>query len=157
MRSKYPKLSEMPYYRTKVSEEKTKFEIVSLLEKYGIADHQWTKIGGQEYIKFIFATSVQGKEIKVAVQFDIPQIRAIHGRYNEVVDVPRSQIYRIFYYSLKSLLETTQYGIMKKEDLFFSYILTQLPNGQEGRMKDFLTNSNLLLPQESGVDFTYND
>jgi len=144
----YPKLTKMPYYNTSVSPEKSKMEIILLLEKYGVDDHQWTKIGGKEHIKFIFDTIVQGKQIKVAVQFDIPELKAVFGR-DEIVPVPRNQVYRIFYYSLKSLLETTQYGILTKEDLFFSYIITQLPDGSQGRMKDLLKEQHLFLPEQT--------
>lgn len=151
--NKYPRLTKMPYYGTEVSEITTKQEIIKLLEKYGIEDHQWTKMGGQENVKFIFDTIVQGKQIKIGVQFDIPIIRAKlwQGSGYRIVDVPKAQVYRIFYYSLKSLLEITQYGIMKKEDLFFSYIITQLPDGTRGRMKDLLKEEyHFLLPESPG-------
>lgn len=145
----YGKLSEMPYYNTKVSPDRTKSEIMRILEKYGIIDYQWTQIEGNEHLKFVFSTVVQGKEIKVAVKFELPDIKALKGRYNEVVSVPKSQIYRMFFYSIKSLLETTKYGILHKEDLFFSYIITQLPDGSEGVMKDLLKDQYLLLPSET--------
>lgn len=42
----YPKLRDMPYHDTKVSPERTKAQVVTLLEKYGIENHQWTKLEG---------------------------------------------------------------------------------------------------------------
>lgn len=158
MRKKlYPKLSKMPYSSTKVSPDRTKSEIMRLLEKYGIIDYQWTQIEGHEYLKFVFDTVVQGKEIKVGVKFDLPEIKALKGRNNQIVSVPKPQVYRMFFYSIKSLLETTKYGILHKEDLFFSYIITQLPNGSEGVMKDLLKDQYLLLPKETDTFTTTTD
>ena len=39
----YPKIREMPYYKTTVSAERSKAQIAKLLEKYHIKNHQWTK------------------------------------------------------------------------------------------------------------------
>jgi len=147
----------MPYYNTKVSPDRTKSEIMRILEKYEIFDYQWTQIEGHEHLKFVFNTIVQGKEIKVAVKFDLPDIKALKGRHNEIVLVPKPQVYRMFFYSIKSLLETTKYGILHKEDLFFSYIITQLPDGSEGVMRDLLKEQYLLLPQESKIVATNQD
>ena len=60
--TKYYKLRDMPYYQTKVSAENTRAAIQSLLEKYEIFDHQWTKFGGVENIKFIISTVRQQQE-----------------------------------------------------------------------------------------------
>jgi hypothetical protein len=143
----YPRLAKMPYYRTSVSAERTKAEIISLLEKYGIESHQWTKLEGKETLKFIMDTVVQGTQIKQAVLFEIPTIKALTGQRNKIVEVPQSQSYRIFFYALKSLLESTKFGLLKKEDLFMSYTLTQLPNGEIVQMKDFLRENQPLLAQ----------
>lgn len=147
----YPKLSEMPYYNTKVKPEDSVTAIMGILKKYGINDYQWTQLEGNEQLKFVFGSMVQGKEIKVAVQFDIPNIKAIKGRNNTIVQVPKPQVYRMFFYSIKSLLETTQYGILKKDDLFFSYIVTQLPDGTKGTMKDLYKDRYLLLSENGGI------
>lgn len=142
--TKYPKFREMPYHTTTVDPEDTKAEINKLLRKYDIKSKQWTELDSMgEQIKFIFETEVQGKLIKVAVKFDIPEIKCLIR--NKVALVPKKVVYRMFYYSLKSLLETTKYGILKKEDLFFSYIVTQLPDGKETTMKELYLNQALLL------------
>lgn len=147
----YPRLAKMPYYRTSVSAERTKAEIISLLEKYGIESHQWTKLEGKETLKFIMDTVVQGRQIKQAVLFEIPTIKALTGQRNKIVEVPLAQSYRIFWYALKSLLESTKYGLLSKEDLFMSYTLTQLPTGEFVQMKDFLKENSLLLAS-GGLD-----
>lgn len=133
---KYPRLTQMPYYNTKVEAERTKAEILLLLKKYEVEDHQWTSLKGKENLRFIIDTTVQGQQIRVAVEFEIPQIKAVKGPYHEIVEVPGPQRYRIFYYSLKSLLEATKYGIFSKKDLFWSFILTQLPDGSLKTLKD---------------------
>lgn len=143
----YPKINEMPYHNTKVEAEKTKAQIILLLEKYGIENHQWTKLEGNETLKFMIDTIVQGKRIKQAVQLDLPNIKALKGRYQDLVDIPKNQLYRMFFYSLKSILESTKYGLMKKEDLLMSYILTQLPDGRTVQMKELLAEHPLLLQQ----------
>lgn len=141
---KYPKLSKMPYHATIVDPENSKAEINKLLVKYGIKSKQWTELEGVgDQLKFIFAAEVQGKEIKVSVKFDIPEIKClIRG---SVANVPKRVLYRMFYYSLKSLLETTQFGILKKEDVFFSYIVTQLPDGTESTVRERFMKNLLLL------------
>ena len=83
--------------------------------------------------------------IKKAVQFDLPQLKALKGRRNVLVDVPTHVVYRIFFYSLKSLLEATKYNILTKEDLLMSYVLTQLPSGEMVPLKDLLEKHPLLL------------
>ncbi len=141
---KYPKLREMPYHTTTVDPEDTKAEINKLLRKYDIKSKQWTELEGMgEQIKFVFETEVQGKQIKVAVKFDIPEIKCLIR--NKVAPIPKKVIFRMFYYSLKSLLETTKFGILKKEDIFFPYIVTQLPNGKESTMREVYLNQALLL------------
>ena len=145
----YPRLSRMPYHNTTVPSERTKFEIITLLEKYGIKSHQWTKHEGKENLKFIMETTVQGTRINQAVLFEIPSLKAIKGQRKEPVDVPPKQMYRMFYYALKSLLETTKYGILRKEDVFLPYMLTQLPSGEHVQMKTLLQDHpQLLLPGE---------
>ena len=143
----YPKLSKMPYYNTKVPSERTKLEIITLLEKYDIESHQWTKLEGKENLKFIMYVTVKGTRIAQAILFEIPSLKALKGNRKEVVDVPPRQMYRMFYYALKSLLESTKYGILHKEDVFLPYMLTQLPSGEYVQMKKLLVDHpQLLLP-----------
>ncbi len=138
MKNKLQFLSKMPYYNTSVSTDKTRLEIIALLNKYDVKDYQWTQLGDKESVKFIMETTIQNKEMKVAVQFEIPILKALKGNAHKVVTVPREQAYRIFYYSLKSLLEATAYGVFSSKDVFYSYILTQLPNGAYKPLKDIV-------------------
>ena len=144
---KYHILSKMPYYNTKVPSERTKLEIITLLEKYDIQDHQWTKLKGKENLKFIMDVMVKETKISQAILFEIPSLKAIKGQKKELVDVPHRQMYRMFYYALKSLLESTKYGILSKQDVFLPYMLTQLPSGEYVQMKEVLKDHpQLLLP-----------
>lgn len=144
----YPQFSKIPYRNTKVEVIRTKEEVGRLLTKYGIKERQWTELATGDSLRFIFASTVVDREIKLAVQFDIPEIKAM--RAGKIITVDRKVVYRMLFYSLKSLLESTQYGLMKKEDLFFSYIITQLPDGTRGTMKDLVQQQNLFLPR--GID-----
>jgi len=138
----------MPYYKTSVSPDKTKGKILALLEKYNIHDYQWTNLGGKENLRFVMEAELENQEIKVAVELQIPEIWGLfNGQKHKV---PQPQRYRIFYYSLKSLLEATKFGIIRKEDVFFSFIRTQI-NGRVMTMKEaFLQGGgpNLLPPLE---------
>lgn len=150
----YPKIRDMPYYQTKVSAERTKAQMETLLEKYGIENHQWTKYEAKESLKFQIDTIVQGVKINKMVMLELPEVKARkwNNRYYEVVDVPRGQRMRILYYTLKSILETTQYGFFKLEDIFLSYILTQLPDGSIKQVKDILKEHPLLLGMQTEGD-----
>ena len=149
MKDPYPKLSKMPYYNTKVPAERTKLEIITLLTKYDITSHQWTKLEDKEHLKFIIESTIQETKIKQAILFEIPSIKALKGNRKELVTVPQQQTYRMFYYALKSLLESTKYGILSKQDVFLPYMLTQIPSGEFVQMKDVLKdNPQLLLPGE---------
>lgn len=137
---------EMPYYKTSVSPDKTKGQILALIEKYGIHDYQWTYVRGKENLRFVMDAELEGQEFKVAVELQIPEIWGLYSGQKQ--KVPQAQRYRIFYYSLKSLLEATKFGIIRKEDVFFSYIRTQI-NGQVMTIKEaFLAGGgqNLLPP-----------
>lgn len=150
----FPKLRDMPYHDTKVSHERTKAQIETLLEKYGIEDHQWTTLQGKQTLKFIIDTVVQGKHIKKVVQIDLPEIKARkwnRGSY-QLEEVPKRIVYRIFFYALKSILETTQYGLFKLEDIFFAFTLTQLDDGSTVQMKDYFEQHPLLYEGEGGLD-----
>lgn len=144
-RQKYPRLTQMPYHGTRVPAYRTKNEIISMLEKYGIDNHRWTKLEGKESIEFIIDTVVQGTHIKKAVQFEIPAIKALYGSKNKLVDVPQSQAYRIFYHALKSVLESTKYGVLSLEHILFSYTMTQLSTGETVQVKDLLEKHPLML------------
>lgn len=143
----YPKIRDIPYYKTMVSAERSKAQMEKLLEKYGIVNHQWTKYENKETLKFQIDTIVQGAKIKKMVMLELPSIMAKkwNNRYYERVEVPRNQRMRILYYTLKSILETTKYGFFKLEDIFLSYILTQLPDGSIKQVKDVLKEHPLLL------------
>jgi len=143
----YPKLNDMPYHDTKVSVQRSRAEILRLLEKYGITTHLWGNIDGKEAIQFQINTIVQGVQIKKMVRIDIPDIKARkwnRGRY-EIVSVPKAQVLRFICYNLKSILEACQYGIFRLEHLLMSYILTQLPDGSLKQIKDILEEHPLLL------------
>ena len=148
---KYPRLVEMPYYQTTISPEQTQGDILVLLKKYGVKEHQWTVYGGRATLKFMIETIVQGRQIKAAVQMEIPEIKALFGQKNEIRIVPKKIVFRLFWHNLKALLESTKYGIIKKEDIFFSYILTQLPDGSQKSIKDLFLDSGKLLLAEAGV------
>lgn len=143
----YPKIRDMPYYKTSVSAERTKAQIEKLLEKHGINNHQWTKFENKETLKFQINTIAQGIKVRKMVMIEIPEIKARkwNNRFYSIVEVPRSQKMRIVYYSLKSILETTKYGIFKFEDLLLAYVLTQLPDGSIKQVKDILHDHPLLL------------
>lgn len=144
-KEKYPRLRDMPYYKTRVATEDTRAAITKLLTKYGIEDQQWTKLEGKETLKFIVDTVVQGTQVRKAVQFEIPTLNALYGNKNEILKVPLRQTYRIFYHALKSMLESTKYGIMQLDHLLFSYTLTQLPSGETVQVKDLLEKHPLML------------
>ena len=148
MKNKYPIFSDLPYRGTKVSSVRTKAQIVELLEKNGINNHQWTKIDDKESIKFLLETIAQGKQIKKMIQIEIPTIKAYYGQYRELKNVNPQIIYRILYFALKSILETSKYGIMSLEELLFGYTLTQLPDGRVMTVKKAL-EQKLLLPEKS--------
>lgn len=142
------KISQMPYYGTKVTVERSRAEIMSLLNKYEIPNYQWTTIDSKETLRFIVETLIEDKELKIAVELEIPEIVGILSGKKQLV--PINQRYRMFFYSLKSLLEATKYGIIRKEDIFFSYIRTQL-NGEVMTVKKAFFqqgNQNLLSPIE---------
>lgn len=144
----YPNLSEIPYYNTPVSVVKSRSKIIDLLEKYGIKNHMWGTFEGKEAIQFQIHTTAQGVEIKKMVRIDIPNIKAIHR--GKLVDIPRAQVLRFIYYTLKSILEATQYGIFRLEHLLMSYILTQLDDGKIVQIKDVLEDHPLLIEQAKG-------
>lgn len=155
-RVKYPRLRDMPYYKTRVAVEDTRAAVSKLLAKYGIEDHRWTKLEGKETVEFIIDTVVQGPQgtqVRKAVQFDIPKLKALYGSQNKIIEVPESQTLRIFYHALKSVLESTKYGIMQLDHLLFSYTLTQLSTGETVQVKDLLDKHPLML--ETG--FTKDD
>lgn len=127
------KITEMPYYKTTASIGSTKGKIFSLLEKYEIFDYQWSQIGGKETLRFVVEALLEDQEIKVAVELQIPEIWGLYKGQKHMV--PQTQRYRIFFYSLKSLLEATKFGILRKEDVFFSFIRTQI-NGRVMTVKD---------------------
>ena len=83
----------------------------------------------------------------MAVQIDIPNIKAIKGRARDIVYVPRNQVLRIVYHNLKSLLEATKFGILKKEDVFLSQILTQLPDGKVVKIKEIIEEKYISIPE----------
>lgn len=146
MKEKYPLLRDMPYHSTTVSEEKSKADVSSLLSKYNIDDYQWTRLGGKDILRFMFEGDVQGKKIKMAVEMEIPTLKAYKGTNKPLIEVPRKVVLRLFYHSLKTMLESCKYGIMKKEHVFYSYILTQLPDGSMVPIHK-LIEDQLLLPE----------
>ena len=144
-KEKYPRIQQIPYYNTKVSVNKSRSEILRLLEKYGIHNHLWGTIDGKEAIQFQIETISQGVQIKKMIRIDIPKIKARNRK--RLVEVPRAQILRFIFYTLKSILEATEYGIFRLEHLLMSYILTQLPNGKVVQIKDLLEKHPLMLYQ----------
>lgn len=144
----YPKITEMPYYGTSVSADRSRAQILRLLESYGIEGHQWTTVRkGEELLKFQLDMTVQGVQTKKMVMIKIPLIKARkwNNRFYDLVEVPRAQTLRIVYYALKAVLETTKYGVFKTEELLMAYILTQLPDGTAVQLKDLLHDHPLLL------------
>jgi hypothetical protein len=124
----------MPYYKTRVTPEKTNADIMLLLKKHGITKYEWTNIDGKESLKFVIECVVQGREITAGIRIDIPVIKAL--KRGRVVNVPVAQAYRLFFHCLKSILEATRFGIFKREELLFSFIMTQLPDGSTCVIKD---------------------
>jgi len=66
----YPKLQDMPYHNTTVSTQRSRSEILRLLEKYGIDSHLWGTIEGKEAIQFQIQTIVQGAQVKKMVRIE---------------------------------------------------------------------------------------
>jgi len=138
-KSNYPMLSKMPYYGTKVSADNSRMQILSLLGKYGIKDQMWGTLEGKEAIQFKIDTVSQGVQLKKMVRVDIPILKAYKG--GRVVEVPRAQTLRFVYWTLKQILEATEYSIFKLEHILMSYILTQLPDGKVVQIKDLIENN----------------
>jgi hypothetical protein len=143
----YPKIRDMPYYQTRVSAERTEAQIKNLLKKYGIENQQWTTYEGRSVLKFQVDTVVQGAKVKKMVMLEIPSIkgRVWNKNHYSIEDVPEHQKLRIVYHALKSILETTKYGVFKLEHILMSYILTQLPDGTIKQVKDVLEDHPLML------------
>lgn len=94
VKEELPRLTKMPYYGTSSSTEKTKMEIIALINKYGISDYQWTSMKGNEHLRFIMQIKRGTIPVNVAVQMDIPDIKAIKG--SEVVSVPKNSFIECF-------------------------------------------------------------
>lgn len=130
---KLSKLSNMPYYGTRASIGKTKGQIIDLLEKYNIKNHSWTTYEGKESLAFTIDLENNSRRF---VQLEVPEIRGTYGSlkknketgqtYYESKDVPREQKFRLLYHSLKGLLESTKYGFLKLEDVFYTNTMVKI-------------------------------
>ena len=118
---KNKRLTEMPYYRTRVSADQSKGEIIKLLAKYGIKDYQWTRINDIETLKFVFTTSQEQKRF---VELQIPKIYYKVSSIEK--EIPENQRFRIFYFALKGLVESTEFGFLKLEDVFYTNTLVKI-------------------------------
>lgn len=123
-------LSQMPYYKTSVPEELTKGKILKLLKKYNIIDYQWTNYQGKESLKFVLNLSDISKRV---VDLQMPEIHAKY--YGDEIEVPRDQKFRMIYFSLKGLMEASEFGILTLEDIFYSNTLVLTDNGKIAKTK----------------------
>ena len=145
----YPNFSDLPYAYTPVSAVKSRNQIIALLEKYGIENHMLGQMEGKEALQFQIDTTVQGVKVKKMVRVDVPVIKAY--RSGKLIEVTKDQVMRMVFYTLKSILESTKYGVFKMEHLLMSYILTQLPDGKIVQIKDVLEEHPLLLSQITSI------
>jgi hypothetical protein len=98
---KIPLLENLPYTNTQVAMETTQGNITELLVKYNVESYQWTFYKGQTVLKFMFDNK--------PFMLIIPKIQAkkINRRFktSEIIEVDQKITARIFYWSLKSILE----------------------------------------------------
>ncbi|KKM87551.1 hypothetical protein LCGC14_1267770 [marine sediment metagenome] len=138
-------LSNLPYYKTQVREEKSKSDIIKLLTKYGISDYQWTKFQGTDTLKFVLNLSDKSKRI---VDLKIPIIKVKY--FGEITEVPREQKFRMLYYCLKGLIEASNFGLLTLEEIFYSNTLVLTETGKVTKMKNLRAkNVEFLLSEES--------
>jgi hypothetical protein len=114
-------LSKLPYYKTAVDTGNSETDIIKLLNKYGIKDRLWADINGRKILRFFFA-DIDG--MKRMVELELPELIDRDNRL-----VPAAQTYRIFYHSLKGLLEASAYGIITKDEVFLANTMLKLSDG----------------------------
>ena len=124
---------------TKVSIEQSQLDIIKLMKKFNIEGYQWTSYQGKTALKFI----LKGKPHLL----DIPKIQAIKKtKYQEaIVDVREEVCFRIFYWSLKSILEVNTFGIF--EQLLLPYQLIKTSEGYKTIADSIQGSPNYLLSE----------
>ncbi len=148
-RSNLKKITQMPYYNTSASVERSEMEIKRLLKKYGVNNYRWTTIGEDKLLEFVHTN--ESKQ-KFHVKIPVPEVKGVYNRSVQVV--PLKQRMRMMVIFLKSMLEASAYGLMKFEQIFFGFIDIQLPDGSSMSTQELVSqyqNGTLLLTSGSDV------
>lgn len=139
-------LNELPYHTTTISVEHTQMDIIKLMNKFEVEGYQWTTYQGKTALKFLLNSK--------PYLIDVPKIKAIkkfkrrHSlEYHEkIVDVREEVCFRIFYWSLKSILEVNTFGVFEK--LLLPYQIIKTAEGGYKTIADTIQESpNYLLPK----------
>ncbi len=144
----FVRLSEMPYYNTKVSVAKSQEDIQRLFKKYNIDGEQWTRVGDKHSLRFFFSFTRDGNKYKATWEIILPVMHAYY--LNKLIDVPDEMKFRMLFYNLKGLLEATRWGLVKMEDIFMAGILLRLPDGTVRQAKDYIWQNQDLLALPEG-------
>jgi len=129
------------YIGTKVSPNKTRFEVEDMLQKnFGITMTAW-KREDPENTYFAFQHKSEGVAKPLTYKVQVPFIEKNHkkNRYAEdesIYDEPRA--YRFFFHILKSMMLNAQIG-MTFEETFSSYLVVGvLPDGTPKTVQEVL-------------------
>lgn len=122
-----------PYDRTEITVDKSQMDIQKLLLEYGAEGIQWLVVrDGLPRLAFIIEADINGVHKKVAVQVDPPLIQKSNKTYNY------EQSMRLFYWYIKSKLESVAYGVKTFEMEFLDDIVYRLQDGREVRVGDII-------------------
>ena len=143
-----------PYATTKIDARKTQLDIDELLEKYGIADVQWTRTGDQITLRFVAEVEIEEKVRRIGFQFNPPLFTLKRKTWNkekgayDVLELPNlAQSMRLLHDYLKNKLAAVAWGLRPFEEEFLAEIVVQTPTGSI-RFADMVKNRNLLaLPE----------
>ena len=131
------KIKNMPYYRTEVSVEKSQADVLKLLKKYGITNKQWTVANKIETLKFgIYDSNNKPRVIELQIPQYVYGEKAVRKPFGanqyelKTLPIPEEQKYRIFYHSLKGILESVRFNTMSMglEDVFYAMTLVKIGN-----------------------------
>ena len=127
---------DLPYHNTSVSIRDTISNIKELLTKYNLIGIQITEYG--QRFTLVFALEKSGKKHAFRFELTVPEDKKF-----------ARQMFRAFYWHLKSRLEAVDFGLFTLEEVFMPELLIQLHNGEIETIKDALKGDKRLLPISS--------
>ena len=107
----------IPYKGTTINWSRTQGQVQVLMEKYGVKSFRWTSgiMGNTLIVRFEFIYEKNGFPIPCRIEVPIP---------NEN-EKERSRLMRVFFWYLKTKMETVEAGFREFEEEFLSYIVNK--------------------------------